>query len=304
LPNSAHFDYDSRVSLEIASSPSVITSALGTLTAEFNTLLAQEKSLMDWVKKDVLTKQIKEADARLDRALTSIKAQVHAQEFSLTPGIADAARRVYTMLSGFGNINRKPYRAQSGDIRDILGQLTGSGAYASDANILGLAAFLNELQAAFTLLDQLIAQRGAKRVLKPEKTFREVRSGIEKVYHQIVKKINAGAEMNTASAFVTFINHLNPEIDLLNTEFHHARHDLKHAQPAPIGEQIFTGLPLTPLTDVLYVTQQGTVRLELGKDFDVTYKNNVEVGVAECTFHGKGAYKGSRTVTFVIVHAK
>jgi hypothetical protein len=43
-----------------------------------------------------------------------------------------------------------------------------------------------------------------------------------------------------------------------------------------------------------------TVQLSLGADFAVTYKNNVHVGTAELTIHGKGAYKGQKTVTFNI----
>jgi hypothetical protein len=43
-----------------------------------------------------------------------------------------------------------------------------------------------------------------------------------------------------------------------------------------------------------------TVKLWLGKDFSVTYKNNVKVGMAELTIHGKGDYKGQKSVTFNI----
>jgi hypothetical protein len=40
--------------------------------------------------------------------------------------------------------------------------------------------------------------------------------------------------------------------------------------------------------------------LALGKDFSVTYKNNTNVGMAEVTIHGKGTYKGHKTIPFNI----
>ncbi|MDR3236031.1 MAG: hypothetical protein LBT48_04805 [Prevotellaceae bacterium] len=43
-----------------------------------------------------------------------------------------------------------------------------------------------------------------------------------------------------------------------------------------------------------------TVELVFAKDFDVTYKNNTDVGTADLTIHGKGAYKGQKLTTFNI----
>jgi hypothetical protein len=54
--------------------------------------------------------------------------------------------------------------------------------------------------------------------------------------------------------------------------------------------------------DLLRQREDGkeTKNLSLGKDFDVSYKNNTNVGTAEVIIHGKGAYKGQFTVTFNI----
>jgi hypothetical protein len=304
LPNGAHYNYCKEVSTEIANSSSVILAALGTLRTQFDTWLGYEKEQMDWVWKSDLTKKIENGDRRMDRALTSLKAQVRVQEYSLTQNIAEAAGRIYTMLKKYGTVTRKPYEEQEGDVRTIIEQLSGNGAYVADANTIGLGAWVNELQASFTLFRQLLLQRDAKSLQKPDKTFKEVRRGIEGIYHQIEAIINAGVLMNASPAYATFINRLNPEIERLNGEYRRVLRDVKDAQPAPIQEQTYTGKPLTPPLNVLYVTpHDGTVQLELGKDYNVTYKKNTEVGIAECTIHGKGLYKGSRTVTFAIVHA-
>jgi hypothetical protein len=304
LPLAAHHGYCSLVSRELAAGTSAVKTALGTLIALFTTWLNEETAVEKWERGSLITKEIEAADRAMDRSLSAIKASVRAQTFSSSQTVAQAAERISHMLKGFGNVNSKPYEEQRDLVRVIFEQLTDSSAYATDAGILGLSTLVTEMQAALTKFENLIAQRGEKSLKKPDKTAAEVRKGIEGVYRQIEDVLNSGAVMNPTAGFTALIDRLNPQIELLNATYHRVRHDIKDAQPEDIPEQIYTGRPLTPLTKVLYATlHDGTVQLELGKDFDVSYKNNVEVGVAECTFHGKGAYKGSRKVTFVIVHA-
>jgi predicted transcriptional regulator len=288
---------------ELSNATSAVRTALGTLLALFGTWLTEETAIVDWVRKSSLTKDIEEADRAMDRTLSALKLNVRSQKLSTNATVAQAADRVYTMLHQYGVVNSKPYEEQRDDVRTIIRQLNSS-AYSTDTGTLNLYALINELQAALTKFENLIAQRGEKSLAKPDKTAAEVRKGIEDVYRQIETVINSGAVLNPTVGYTAVVNRLNPQIELLNATYHRVRYDIKDAQPEDIPAQIFTGKPITPLTKVLYVTlHDGTVQLELGKDFNLSYKNNVEVGVAECTIHGKGAYKGSKTVTFVIVHA-
>jgi hypothetical protein len=305
LPIGAHYDYMTQVDLEITNSPSGLIESLGTEPAKFRTFLSEEKQILQWTRKSVITEQIANADRRQDLALTAIKTQVRALEYINLPSTANAAKRVYTMLADYGNINAKPYDEQAGDIRSILEQITSGGRYYADIVSLqqpapALAAMISELQTAFNLFEQLLAEREARSLQKPDKTFGEIRKDIEPVYHRITDIIDANALIGTSSAYDTFINHLNPKIERLNEEFHRVRHDIGLSEPEQIQPQVYTGLPVTPTPKVLFVTPQGTVRLELGKDYNLSFDKNVEVGVANCNIHGKGAYKGSKTVTFVI----
>ena len=302
LPLEAHCRFDTMVSTEINAS-STVASILGQDFTLFNTYLTEEKAIEDWVRKSALTAQIKSADTRMDRAITAIKASTRAQKYNANETIAASANRVYIMLKGYGYVYSKPYDAQVGDVQSIIRQMASGGPYANDASILNLSSLVNELQAALALFESLLKQRDEKSLLKPDKDYKEIKLLIEPVYHRMETVINANAIAGSASVyFNTVINRLNPEIERLNAEFHRVRRDIADAEPAPIPAQTYTGHPLTPVTKVLYVTpHDGTVTLELGKDFNVTFKDNVEVGNAECTFHGKGAYKGRKTVTFVIV---
>ena len=66
---------------------------------------------------------------------------------------------------------------------------------------------------------------------------------------------------------------------------------------AKIADQKYTGSPIEPTL----VISSGATKLTLGKDYTVTYKNNVESGVATAVITGIGKYSGTVAVTFNIV---
>jgi hypothetical protein len=301
LPNEAHYRFFEQVIIALGKSGTAVRNALGTLIATINALFVEETACIEWYVKSAFTALIAAANQRLDHALTGMKALVNATRYNANPTVAAAAERLHIMLKSYGDVAKKPYLQEAGAVRAILVHL--SGDCAADAQTVGLSVWITELTAAYTEFNTLIGQREAQTLQKPKKPFPVVRREIEDVWHQIVILVDAGAALNTSPDFATLINSLNPEIESLNREFHRVRHDIAHSQPAPIPEQYYTGQPITPIpASVLFVTPEETVKLELGKDYNVSYRNNVEVGNADCTFHGKGSYKGHKTVTFVIVH--
>ena len=68
-------------------------------------------------------------------------------------------------------------------------------------------------------------------------------------------------------------------------------------EPSDITEQVYTGSEIKP---VFTLTYSGEV-LTSGEDYDAVYKDNKEVGEASIVIHGKGNYKGTKTLTFDIV---
>jgi hypothetical protein len=299
LPNAAHFDYNRKVSRELAGAGYEVQTALTEQIPAFNIWLDKEDAQMRWVRKSALTDKVADSDHNVDYSLAAISAQIRNALYSSDPLVVDAAHRLQIMLKKYGNVARKPYNEEAGDVQAIIEQLTGD--YSADAALVGLAERISELQAAEIEFVALLEQRDTDRLQKPDETFKAVRHGIESVYHEIVTIVDSGAALNLSPAYGAFIDTLNPEIERLNNQFHHARHDIAEAQPAPIPQQQYTGAPVTPTPEILYVTPNGTVTLELGRDYNITYKDNVNVGNAKCTIHGKGAYRGSTTVTFIIV---
>lgn len=71
---------------------------------------------------------------------------------------------------------------------------------------------------------------------------------------------------------------------------------MKNVTVSPIAEQIYNAGEITPEPVVTY---QGEV-LQKGKDYSVSYSNNVNPGTATVTITGLGEYSGTVTVTFTI----
>ncbi len=59
---------------------------------------------------------------------------------------------------------------------------------------------------------------------------------------------------------------------------------------------VYTGYAISP---DLYVTMDGKT-LTPGVDYTVTYENNINVGTAKATVTGRGAYSGTKTITYTI----
>ncbi len=76
--------------------------------------------------------------------------------------------------------------------------------------------------------------------------------------------------------------------------------NINDATIATIANQNFTGSAVTPKPSVVY---KGTT-LKLGSDYEVSYTNNVNVGVATAVVTGINGYSGSQNVSFNIKSAQ
>ena len=269
---------------------------------EFIVLLAIEKKLLDAARASVLTEQLAAADHRVDRAITAIRAVINAARHSLDPAVAEAARELHIRLRAFGDIRGKAYEEESAAVQVLIDDL--GNAYVQQTSLVGLQSWLTELTTAEAEFTNLYLQRGSEAAGRPEERMVDVRREIEEKYRNIVTLVDAAAIL-TPGEYDGFIDKVNVQVQYFNEHnHHHARKDLgagDHTVIEPIETQQYTGRPITIIPEVHYREEgKETKRLYLGEDFSVTYKNNVNVGMAELTIHGKGDYKGQKTATFNI----
>jgi hypothetical protein len=302
LRNEAHYRFYLEVK-KLFVKFSDVADLIGSLYDKLLLLIGLEAQLVDEVRTSEFTEQIAEADRRRDRAITGISAAVKSFLHHYEPDKVTAANAIEIRLKAFrGSIKEKSYEEESAAVNVLITDLTTT--YTAQVTLLALGGWITELTAAQNDFDRTFELRIDEQTHKPQEKLHQVRLQVDAAYSAATAFIDAYTLIDGDQECGKFIAELNTLIKYYTDhEIHHAKKiDIAAAEPAPIPPQPYTGQPCTPAPEVLLVTKDdGTVKLELGKDYNLTFKNNIEVGNAECTIHGKNAYRGSKTVTFIII---
>jgi hypothetical protein len=262
---------------------------------EFIDLLVQEKLLVDAQKSSDYTRLIVAADHQDDRLLVGINSLIDAALHHFDPAVVEAAISLLNRMKPFGNIIRKSYEEEVAAIRILL--VDFEGEYANKVEIVGLTPWIKELRISVDEFERLLQSRSSEKAAKPVERLRDIRHKIEIVYREMIDRIDAYNILNENDTCTAFIKELNVQIDYFNEHNHRqVAKDIKTAVVKPIPEQKYTGKPITPIPEVSF---EGT-ELVFAKDFTLSYKNNQNTGNAEIIIHGKGAYRGRKSVTFFI----
>ncbi|MDR3308670.1 MAG: DUF6261 family protein [Tannerella sp.] len=267
--------------------------------APFDELVLLEQELMDASRKSNLTEHIVEVDERLDRDLVGLKSAVFTALHHFDPTHVAAAKILENYLKPFGSIGSKSYKAESAAVQKLVFDMLNT--YAPQVTILGLGEWIEEINLAEVEFTTTYAERNAEQADRPQAEIRDVRRDMEGYYFKMTNVAEADVNLNGPAKCGEFIRQLNNQIDDYNAGLYPTRHDIIHAVAVPIPTQKYTGKAIIPIPEVHYV-QEGhpTVELVFSVDFTVTYKENVNVGDAELIIHGKGKYKGKKTITFNI----
>jgi hypothetical protein len=295
LRGEAHYQYLNLYNLLLLEFPSVKTIVL-VFYDDFNNLLAQEKQIVDAQKSSDYTQQIADADHRDDRLITGIRETINAARHQFDPTVVAAAESLWMRLKAFGEFQAKSYEEEAAAI-DILITDLRSEEYVAKVTLLGLTPWVDELAEAVADFDKLLKARNVEKAAKPKQRLRYIRKQIEAVYHNMINHINSAATLDTSDTYTEFIDRLNTQITYFNDHNHHPTPaSIKTANVDVIPVQQFTGKVITPIP----VVHLNKVELFFAKDFTLSYKNNIQRGVAEMSIVGKGSYAGKKVITFNI----
>jgi hypothetical protein len=295
LRSEAHYQFLVLFDQLLTEFPSV-KSLVSVFYADFAGLLAKEKQIVDMQKSSEYTKQIAEADHLNDRLITGIRDTVNAALHHFNPDVVAAAQSIALRLKAFGEIQTKSYEEEAAAIAILIDDLN-SPEFTEKALALGLEPWLLELSESLDHFNELLRLRNTEQADKPQQRLREIRKQIEIVYRNMVNHINSAAVLDSTDSYTEFINRLNVQITYFNDHNHHpAPISIRTANVEAIPVQQYTGEAITPIPAVF----MGDKRLFFAKDFNLTYKNNIQCGVAEVNITGKGIYGGRKKVTFNI----
>ena len=110
-------------------------------------------------------------------------------------------------------------------------------------------------------------------------------------------RLDAYTVMNGESVTGIFTGRLNDEIAYFNEHTHRrTKTDIDGAFVASIPDQPYENKPVTPMPEASFDGHG----LFFTVDYELSYHDNNAPGTASVTLHGKGAFKGKKTVSFNI----
>ncbi|MDR2362178.1 MAG: DUF6261 family protein [Prevotellaceae bacterium] len=282
----------------------VIKGIVADLLPPFYDLITVEGSLVDAMRGSQYTEELSEADKRRDRCLVGINSSIEAGLHHFDPAVVQAAHSIKMRIKAFrGEIESKPYLEEAAAIAILLNDFGSSLATA--VTTVGISAWVTELAAAQQQFNTIFQLRSNEFSQRPQGKLEEVRKELNAMYRTITNRIDAYNIVN-ADSYNAFIRQMDEYVDYFNE---HSSRKIKkdisksdHTVVEPIPTQTYTGESIIIIPTVYYREEDMPAeKLELGKDFTVSYKNNINIGMAYVSIYGKGLYKGRVTVTFDIV---
>jgi len=217
------------------------------------------------------------------------------------PAITNAAQIIADRMKPFGKMYDKTYGGSSAAVKALVYSFEHS--LFEEMNLLALSGWVNELKEAEAIFTQIFLLRTAELSTRPKIKFKKIRSETEASYRQIIKLINADLTTHGESICGPFAHKLNKLIKYTNEHSHRrARKGIEYVNVTTLVDQLFTGKVVMPVPQLFFI-EEGKMAIELifSVDFTVTYRNNINRGTAVMIVHGKGAYRGTKTIPFNIV---
>jgi hypothetical protein len=266
------------------------------IVTKLNINYIEMKSEAEHSRRSPLTESIKKANAECDATLNDIKRSAKTGEQSTIPVKADAGKTLVFFLEPFWNLNKEPLASQIKLTDELLLRYNNQPPLQAAAQMLNFSELFPTLGQQNTTLDTLYNQRMNEQIAESPAASR-LRGGIAEGYNGfsdiVVKTVN---QEQAPPAIVELFN----QMDYLRKKYSAltpSHIDIALAVTEPIATQIRTGKAITPIPVAFY---EGT-ELTFAKDFSLTYKNNIEVGVATVILHGKGRFTGSNERKFNII---
>ncbi|MDR3269245.1 MAG: DUF6261 family protein, partial [Tannerella sp.] len=263
------------------------------LTADVTTMMTE----MDRSQRSPLTEPIREANKMCDATINDIKRTVKAGEQSANATRAAAGKSLGFALEGFWHLDRKPQLTQIVVTNELLERYHADVKIQADAKALGIDDLFALLAVQNSHFDALCNQRTAKSAgaAPAASTMRNtVAVGYDDLCTLVVRTVNLDP---VDPALLTAFHAMN-SIRRKYAALRPSKIDIALAVTEPVGNRIYTGKPIT----FIPVARYGDKLLTLGKDFALTFHNNVEAGEGRVILHGKGRFTGQHERAFNIVY--
>ncbi|MDD2953976.1 MAG: DUF6261 family protein [Parabacteroides sp.] len=178
---------------------------------------------------NVFTVPITEQDALCDRIYKGLSSQVSTMEDHFDPGIAEIARQARVILKKYGDPTRLPYLEESGVLHNLVQELEAfDNVSGSDSDspseisaeitthrlaALHVDGWVVRLKAENANFLSLFSDRNKQQASIVTGATKVARQATDTAYRNVVRRINALAEVNGDADYIDVINALNTLID-------------------------------------------------------------------------------------------
>jgi hypothetical protein len=265
------------------------------LVAKLRTDNAAMKTELDKPRSSILTGPIKQANNVCDATLDDVKRSIKAGAKSTVANKASAGETLEHFMRPFWNLNKEPLMSQISMTVELLSRYASDPALQQAAQTLAIADLFNVLTSQNATLSNLYSQRLAESAAgTPSATSisNVVAEDYNAVCDVILRTVNTEP---VQEALVTLFNKTN-DVRKKYSALSPSRINLAGAVTEPLPSHTYTGKAITPIPVVYYDGKE----LTFAVDFNLTYKNNVEVGEATVIMHGKGRFTGKHVRKFNI----
>jgi hypothetical protein len=181
------------------------------LFATFLILYANANETLEIIRKSATTEQLAEADTTRDIVFRGFYNAVQSALYHFDAMKRAAAKRLQVVLDHYGNIGRKSYDEETAAITNLLQDFTS--AYASDIALLGLGDWLAQLDADNKAFRNLMKTRYTEDAGKTDLRMKDVRKDTDRIYRDIIDRIEALMLINGETEYAPFVKELNVRVE-------------------------------------------------------------------------------------------
>lgn len=184
---------------------------------EFNTFMnrySKEDDVLQEIRKSDKTLSIAEVDNLRDDYFRGISFGIKSNQFHFNKQKRECANRIAIILDQYGNVAKKSYNQETADISKLVQEATG--AYANDFNVLGMMEWIQEIDRVNKQFMEVMRQRDNESADKPLYSMKEIRTEVNEIYYNIIKRIEAVIILNGIQNYEQFVRELNVLTDRYN----------------------------------------------------------------------------------------
>jgi hypothetical protein len=185
------------------------------LFAIFITMYGKADDALEVIRKSATTEQLSEADRARDIVFRGFANAVKSALDHFDPAKYEAAKRLKIVFDHYGNVPRKAYDEETASIYNFVQEMNGT--YVADVNTLGLNEWVTKLDANNRTFETLLKDRYSENIKKMTYNLAEVRRETDKIYRDIIERIEASIVLNGETTYLPFVNELNIRIDHYNS---------------------------------------------------------------------------------------